>query len=288
MLHTLVTSMAWLVAAQAQTHVNAKKSADPQGLLRPTEIRLDFQDRALAEIVDGINAQTPGLIALRPEPRSPFPRQRPRPANPPRRFSLREPRPVSFWEAVDRVGRATETWPVSGNGTDGRLRIHLVPASPDRGFVSHDGAFRVIVSGTSYTSAFQFAPYFFHQPGLEQPKRDGSSRRPIVSVHLTVTAEPRLTIHGPIELVVHEAVDDRGRSLLPAVPYRQSWTNPSGGPKGWPNEEHIAVPLMTLEDPGKRIQRIQGSVSLLVSARETGSPQIVAKVTFDFADIPLP
>jgi len=286
MFYAMVTSMALIAVGQAD--VKAEKASEAKGVLRPTEIRLDFQDRTLAEIVEGINAQAPGLVALRPEARNRLPGEQPKPALPPRRFSLRESEPVSFWEAIDRVCRATETLPVSGDSANGGLCISIVPASPDRGFVCNDGAFRVVVSGTSYSSAFQFAPYFFHQPGLEQPKRDGSSRRPVVSAHLTVTAEPRLNIHGPVAMLVRDAVDDRGRSLLDVVPWRQSWKNPSGGPKGLPNEEQFAVPMKALDDPGKVIKRLKGSLSVEVSARAPGSPSTVVKVAFDFADVPMP
>jgi hypothetical protein len=273
MLHAMVTSMAMLVVAQAQADVKTEKASDARGLLRPSEIRLDFQDRTLAEIVDGINAQAPGSVAIRPGRTNRFSGQEPAP----RRFSIRE--------AIDRVGRATQTRPNSEGSS-----IRLVPASPDRGFAYNDGAFRVIVRGTSYSSAYQFAPHFFliREHGLEQPRRDGSSRRPVLFAQLTVTAEPRLKVHGPVELVVVEAVDERGRTLLDVIPWRQSLKNPQKRFTGFPNEEHLTMSLKALDDPGKRIKRLRGSVSLEVSAPAPGSPRTVAEVSFDFTDIPMP
>ncbi len=267
MFHAIATMFALLLASQTPTGIKVEKASDAKGLLRPTEIRLDFQDRTLAEIVDGINAQAPGSVAMRPLRTGRFPGPGPTPVSPPGRFSLREPAPVSFWEAIDRVCRATKTRPASENAANGGLCISLVPASPDRGFAYNDGAFRVVVRGTSYTSAFQFAPYFFifHEHGLEPPKHDGSSRRPVLSALLTVMAEPRLKIDGPVELVVHEAVDERGRSLLDVVPWRQSWRNPSESANGMSNEEFFSIPLKALDDPGKAIKRLKGNACIQVS-----------------------
>jgi hypothetical protein len=98
-------------------------------------------------------------------------------------------------------------------------------------------------------------------------------------------AEPRLRIAGPVELVVREAVDDRGRSLIPAVPWRAWLTKPPN--HGFTNVEFIQVPLVPLDDPGKRIKRLAGSVAVEVAA-EAGAPVATVEVGFDFADVPLP
>lgn len=282
MSHAMITAMALLLAAQFRPSDKAEQASEAKGWLAPTRIRLDFEDRTLAEIVNGINAQRPVMLAIRPEPRG-FPGQ---PVPPPGRYSLRESAPVTFWEAIDRVGRATQTWPASGNMPNRELGILLDPASPNRGFVSNDGAFRVVVSGTYYHSNFQFAPYFYHQPGFEQPRPDGSSRRPVLSAQLTVMAEPRLRIVRPVELIVREAVNDRGRSLIPATPWRQA-LEPSPGQSD-ANQQYVPIPLTPLDDPGKRIKRLAGSISIDVADRKPGSPIATVEVRFDFADVPLP
>jgi hypothetical protein len=289
MWHAMVTSIALLVAAQGRADVKAEKASEAGGWLAPTRIRLDFRDSTLAEIVNGINAQGPEMLAFLPEPRGFLgDARRAKPGPPPRRYSIREPGTITFWEAVDRIGRATETWPVSGNRPSGRLGILLQPASSDRGFVCNDGAFRIALTGTYYQSNFQFAPHFFYQPGLEQPRPDGSSRRPSLSANLTIMAEPRLKIVGPVELLVREAVDDRGRNLIPAAPWRQSLRNPPVRAIGFPNEEFITIALKASDDPGKQIKRLAGSVTLEVAESQPGSPGAMVEVGFDFADVPLP
>lgn len=281
MWHGMVASLALLVAAQVEPKTERADTAG--GPLAPTRIRLDFQDKTLAEIVDGVNAQAPATLALQPESRG-FPAES-TPETPPRRYALREPEPVTFWEAVDRIGRATQTWPVSGNRPGGGLGILLAPASADRGFACSEGAFRVVLTGTGYSSQFQFAPYFDNQPGLEQPKADGSSRRPRLTASLTIMAEPRLTIIRPVELVVREAIDDRGRSLIPAAPWRQPLEKGPG--RSYPNQEYVGVPLTPLRDPGRRIRHLAGSVTI-DAAPQGGFPVGRAEVPFDFADVPLP
>jgi hypothetical protein len=288
MWHALVVVLGGIVAGQADIPV--EKASEGKGLLQPTPVRLDFQERSLAEIVEGINAQAPGSLEL---PSGPQGRIRGGPAAPgpaPRRYSLREAKPVTFWEAVDRVARASHTLPVSAySSRGGRARcVQLVPASPDRGFVCNDGAFRVIVRGTFYDSGLQFAPYFFNQPGIEQPKPDGTSRRPRLSAGLTVAAEPRLKIHRPVALEIREAVDDQGRSLLEAVPWRHTWKGPEGVVRAPGSEQQIVVPLKVLEEPGKTIQRLRGTVTVEVSAHTSTGPTALAEVAFDFADVPLP
>ena len=282
MSHAMIIAVALLLAAQFRPGDKAEKASEAKGWLAPTRIRLDFEDRTLTEVVNGINAQRPVMLAIRPERRG-FPGQ---PVPPPGRYTIREPAPVTFWEAIDRVGRATQTWPASGNMPNRDLGILLDPASPDRGFVSNDGAFRVVVSGTYYQSNFQFAPYFYNQPGFEQPKADGSSRQPVLSAQLMVMAEPRLRIVSPVELIVREAVDDRDRSLIPAAPWRQSLQAIAG--TELPQPAVRPDPAQPLDDPGKRIKRLAGSVSIDVADRKPGSPIATVEVRFDFADIPLP
>jgi len=191
-----------------------------------------------------------------------------------------------LWEAVDRVGRATQTFPMSGNMPSRKLGVLLQPASADRGFACNEGAFRVMVTGTYYTSNFVFAPYFYNQPGVEQPKTDGSSRHPTLWARLLIMAEPRLRFVRPVELVVREAVDDRGRSLIPAVPWRQSLS--LGPDRSYPNQEFVVVPLKPMDDPGRRIKHLAGSIIVVAADGRGGSPGAMVEVGFDFADVPLP
>jgi hypothetical protein len=292
MFHATIAAMSLLLAAQAPTQppspspprpeVKAEVADDASGWLAPTRVRLDFRDRTLAEVVEGLNAQGPAMLALQPmRARAPKTTE---PVMP--RYSIVEPAPVTFWEAVDRVARATRAWPTSGNAPRGGRAILLVPASEESGFACHDGAFRLVLTGTSYSSRFQFTPHFYNQPGLEQPRGDGSSRDPKLAANLLIMAEPRLKIVGPVELVVSEATDDRGRSLIPATPWREALKKPPG--RSYPNQEHIQIGLRPLDDPGRKIKRLVGHVVLEVAQDREAAPVAKVAVRFDFADVPLP
>ncbi len=213
-----------------------------------------------------------------------------------RRFTLRAPEPLTFWEAIDRVACATETRPVEGKHPDKEFRVVLVPATRDRGFVCNDGAFRIAVSETSYERSIQLAP--LHQferpiPGVREP-----SDQTYLAVHLVVLGEPRFWILSYYDLVIREAVNERGRSLIPAVPWRLSlkdaWRHRQNDPesaqvRAYANHMTLTVPLKLLDDPGKRIRRLRGSASVgAVSGHGPEASATPVEFSFDFADIPLP
>jgi len=75
MWHATVTSMVLLMVAQARI----EKASEAGGPVAPTWVRLDVRDKTLAEIVDGINAQGPEMLAIRTEPRVSPREARPRP-----------------------------------------------------------------------------------------------------------------------------------------------------------------------------------------------------------------
>ncbi len=284
MLTGIAATLALIVMGQtAARTAPAVEEAPP-----PTQIRLDFQNQTLAEIVEGINAQSPGSLAISTQRDRRLPGEIPLPATPRPRFSLHEPKPVTFWEAVERVERASGTLALAGNTGKGIHSMILFPASPGRGFIHHDGVLRIMVTGTYYLSAYQFAPHFFNQPGLPQPNRDGSSRQPVVYINLLITAEPRLKILGLPETVADEAVDDRGRGLLNVTPWRESRRKPHRGPKGFSNEDFAQVVIKGLDDPGKTIKRLRGKLSVELSDHDSGSPARIVEASFDFRDIPLP
>jgi hypothetical protein len=280
MCYSTVLSMLLLMAAQVQ----AEKASEAGGALAASQIRLNAREKTLAEIVDGINAQGPEMLAVFREPHD-LP-QAAKPISREARYSFGERGPVTFWEAVDRIGSATQTFPISGNMPSHKLGVILKPASVKRGFACNDGAFRVMVTGTHYTSNFWFSPIFYNQPGIEQPKTDGSSRRPILAAALLIMAEPRIRIVRPVELVVREALDDRGRNLIPAVPWRQSLSQ--GPARSFPNQEFVPVPLKPMDDAGERIKHVAGSVIIEAADGRAGAPGALVKIRFDFADVPLP
>jgi hypothetical protein len=294
LLATAAPLLALALATAAQDRpageVKVEKASETKGALRPIEVRLDFQDRTLAEIVAGINAQGPKMLAIDDVA------MHYAEISPLRRFTVRAPGPLTFWEAVDRVAAATETRPVGGRGSVGGPCIGLVPASRDRGFVCHDGAFRIAVTGTSYERTIQLAPLIPSErpvPGAYRP-RD----KTYLAVHLAVRSEPRLTILFYQDLVIREATDERGRSLIPVVPWRlslkDSWNHPPKEPRlpdvGFvPDGGEISIPLELLDEPARRIKGLKGSISVGVASGRTPEASLTpVELSFDFADIPLP
>ena len=171
--------------AQAPTEVKAEKASGAGGWLAPTRLRLDFQDRTLAEIVDGINAQGPAVAGAPPRAAARSPGRGRRPSRrPPRdsRSASRGPSPTGRPSTVS-AGRRRPGPPRSTAPTAASASI-LVPPRPTAGSRRTTGPSASCVDGPYRSSRFQFAPYFFNQPGLEQPRADGSSRRPLLVARL--------------------------------------------------------------------------------------------------------
>ncbi len=171
-----------------------------------------------------------------------------------------------------------------------------MPASRDRGFACHDGAFRIAVTGTSYERTIQLAPLNPSErpvPGVYRP-RD----KTYLAVHLGVRSEPRLMILFYHDLLIREAIDERGRSLIPVVPWRlslkDSWNHAPKEPRlpdvrSVPDGTEIAIPLELLDGPARRIKRLEGSLSIGVASGYGPEASLTpVELSFDFADIPLP
>jgi hypothetical protein len=293
MSYTFMTAIALLATAQAQSRAEGAAAIDAAASLQSTPIRLDVTDRTLAEIVEQINAQAPASVTFRPESTIAIGGELPKPPRPPRRFTLHEPKPMSFWQAIDRVCGATSTWPSPETqpGPGGRAadrRVVLVPASSDRGFVCNDRVFRMALTGLVYMRDVRFAPVQWPQPARAQAGRDGPSDLTFFTADLHITAEPRLKIERLGRLTMRDAIDDQGRNLVRTGSRSQFPNVPlgvihQGGMSAW-----LPLELSYPENPGKVIKRLSGSVSALVSLRDAGSRAVGTDMTFEFTDVPMP
>jgi hypothetical protein len=293
MSYTIVTSIALFAAAQAQAGPARATASDASSSLRPTQIRLDFKDLTLAQIVEHINAQAPASVVCRPDSKVAVGGELPKTSRPMRRFTLLEPESISFWEAIDRVCCATSSWPLAEpqSGPAGQApgpRVVVVPAAPDRGFVCNDGAFRIALTGLIYVRDIRFTPLSWPQPEGAAASRDGPSDQTLFSAELHVMAEPRLRIQRFGGLAIRQAVDDQGRDLIHSGSRAQSpniaqGVIHQGGMSMW-----APLPLSYPGNPGKLIKRLSGSISLEVSRRAAGSRPDSTEVTFDFTQVPMP
>ena len=218
------------------------------------------------------------------------------------RFTLRETGTVPFWEAIDRVCRTTQRWPGIAVFRDqsGPLpvpgapsvapdpKVVLVPASRDRGFAYTDGAFRIVIVRLSYGRDIRFSPALFPQPGADVSSHDRPADESFFSAELIIMAEPRLRIDRVGDLTVHEAIDDRGQSLIAGASVRQALSGRQGAIP--PDGAAISVPVALgyPGEPGKWIKRLRGALPLEVSERKAGLKRMATVVNFGFADIPMP
>jgi hypothetical protein len=301
---TIVMSFALLVVNQPAPRpaAQADPEVQPASAETPTPIRLDFDDRTLEEIVAALNAQSPIGVMLPPEPAPAPPGALPRPLTPPRRFTLHERDPVSFWEAIDRVCHMAGRWPGIAilhdphapvpTTTERKIErdpmVVLLPASGDRGYVHVDGLFRVVVAGLSYGRDIRFTPALFPQPGVEKPSQDRPGDDTFFSADLIVMVEPRWKIERVGQPALREAIDNLGHDLIVAGSARQ----PPSAHQGLilPDAAAVTVPLPLAHprDHGTLIKRLSGRMSLQVSTRSSPSRTIAADVAFHFADVPMP
>jgi hypothetical protein len=286
---TIVAAVAILATAQA-------KASAARDFLQPTRITLNAQNRTLAEIVDAINKQRPELVALRtgikPAPRGErADASRTKEAAP--RFTIREPTPLPFWLAIDRVCEATQQWPTieTPAGSLGRLldpRVILSPIGPGRALVCHDGPFRIVLTGLLYDHELRFASRSFTGPRPGQDEGGAPGDTETFYAQITVMAEPRLRIRRVEDFTLQQAIDDRGSSLLTPRSDRPHPISRAGPIEQAGTSAQIFIPLVYPDDPGKLIKRLRGVVPIDVSARQKPSENVTAEVKFDFTDVPMP
>ena len=126
---------------------NLRDEIEAISLLKPTMVRLDFHDRPLSEVVEGIGRQAGVSLASGDEPlKRRKPQDKGRSSWPDRRITLEAADPLPFWEAIDRLCRAgglRRLYPQHSYGLEEPFdRLILAPgeASPPR---SDTGPFRV-------------------------------------------------------------------------------------------------------------------------------------------------
>ena len=253
-------------------------------LVRPTMVRLDFEDAPIAEVVRAIADRSRIHLALQPE------------ANPlwkDLRVTLSEPRPVRFWEAVDRLDQAAGLQSIPSDGAPGRrpgLTLSLgtgwIP-----GPKSDSGPFRTYLTNIRYSldlnlgaPAGQPRMPFGQVPPAPAPKgvvaprifRGGTNEQ--FDAMIQIQAEPRmgLATNGPIKLI--EALDDKNQSLVPANPGPgANRFNGGFAIQSYSNSSIIstAVSLKRPDQPGQTIRSLKGTVPVVASTRKEGPTVVV-------------
>lgn len=232
---------------------------------RPTMIALDFQDQPLDKVIDAINAQCGGLLSRQP-PISPAWSQP---------ITLREPEPLPFWIAIDRLCRAAELQVsyinngiMGGRGTTLQLS-KAAGARPNTRYVgaSREGSFLSQIASLNYNRSISLTNGFDPIPNPQS----------IVNfqAQIQVFAEPRLMISqtGPVRL--EEAVDDRGRSLLVSEEEtRQMYSHYQ-----YLGQSQLPVSLLLNrpDESSRTIARLRGVVPVQISTRRPEPMEIPLK-----------
>jgi hypothetical protein len=230
-----------------------------RALSRASPIRLDVADCPLDAVLEGFGFPSPSRMAWHPGTPEAV-RQR--------RVTIREPGPLPFWSAIDRLCRAGE--------------LHYIPGSPGGPGSHHDPEFRLfLASGQMICPRADSGPLrleivaIYHSRHVnlipndprELPSRGGipprfGERREEFYAVLRILAEPRMLINHVGDALISDAVDDRGQSLLPGpAPYIYSY-----GIRHTTSQActEYFVHLKHPERPGKVIQRLKLTIPVAV------------------------
>jgi hypothetical protein len=241
-------------------------------MVRPTLVRLDFDDRPLAEVVQALGDRAGVAMQLVP-PNNP--------AQAGQRVTLREDGPVTLWQAIDRLGRAGGLQHAVVNAGVGGARGPAIQFVARPGEVtppptSDSGPFRLLVQGIHYHRDLTFGGgnngVVMGPNGVVLGRNAGGGRAATEQFYLDlqVTAEPRMLVsqNGPLKLV--EAIDEKNQSLLP--PGGDQATVRMSGYYGTYNSGSSSVQLQVqLAHPplaGERIKRLRGTLPVIVSTRK--------------------
>jgi hypothetical protein len=247
---------------------------------RPTMIRLDFRTRPLGEVVEDLNDRYNLGLSLRLGPR---PRRGMMGINPPRPEQLRElrnreirtraARPLPFWEAIDRLCEAGalryDLPPMQGFGT-GRGWLDLLADRTGRGAVSDSGPFRVQITGAHSVLDDHFTLDLNPRRRAAKPPGAGA-----MTVPLAVLPEPGLMLRQSGAVIITEATDDRGRSLVSAAPskFDSGQANRSYQVMNYYASIRTNAVLAVPDPPGKLIRRLRGKIPVIAVTR--GSDPII-------------
>jgi hypothetical protein len=274
-------------ASDARVRTRARALIDSIGrqvetdrFARSIMVRLDFGNRPLGEVVDALNDRHDLGLSLRlgPEPRrgtlmvDPGQARRLKELRG-RRITLEAAQPLPFWEAIDRLCKVAalryDAAPRQGFGTNEGFFV-LMADRPGRGPVSDSGLVRVQITGVRS----MFERDFTRDPdeALRVPKPPGAGD---LTVSLAVLPEPGLILHQNGAVMITEAIDDRGRSLVPSSPAKLDPNQPDRAFQVMNGMAAIQVNavLVAPDPPGTVIRRLRGKVTVIAVTR--GSDPIV-------------
>ena len=228
-------------------------------MTRPSMVRLDGDNRPLSAVLEDLETQT-GLTLQRDQSAPDWP------------VALREPAPISFWTALERLGLWGIYYQNPGEGKFPTLHLREAPAPA---FTSTAGPFRVSLRGLHLHRDRQLirGPWVridrFGQR-INVPSEDLKGETVTFFGGLAVMVEPRMwfTQEAPARLI--EASDDLGQSLVPDAADLATRLNDNAHFAFYPGSGVAQVRtefrLRPTDHPG-RVARLRGVVPVMLHLR---------------------
>jgi hypothetical protein len=245
-------------------------------MVEPTMVTLDLDRRSPEQAIAAIQNQSGLALGFIQEP-------------PQRAITLREPAPLAFWQAVDRLGYAIFQFQFDNPaGQDVKL---VFDARRDRGPVASSGPFQVELTALRDHRARSFAGFPWvkvdesnQRISVRQADKESMSR---FYADLLVRVEPRMRFFQEAPPQATEAVDDLGQSLVPDAV--DDTLYPFHAYHG-EHQHGMELGLRMPAHPGRTIQRLVGTVPLIIEMRRPEPALIVplagaAGKTFATSDI---
>ena len=244
--------------AEARSRVLAAWDRIQKGLLvRPTMVQLKAGDRPVSEVARSIGQQAGVSIEISQQA-------------PEQSINAREPMPIPFWDAVERLGLGRGF--VRDSGPAGSQAPILQfggfePAYP----ATISGPFRITLEGLhEHRDRLLILGPWVNGDGASQGipiPRTAPERQARFYVDLGMAIEPRVwfTQEGPVRVI--EAVDNLGQSLLRRVAGQveadYSMLHNGGGVSQGRTQLDLAMP----ERPGRSIARLRAAIPVAIQMR---------------------
>lgn len=182
---------------------------------------------------------------------------------------------LTFWEALDRVCRATGTeretelpTAFETNGKEERgYDVRIRKRGGHAPFVHYDGAFRVTVATLEITRKANFRSV----PMDKEP--GGAGKRDNYCLTLDLAVEPRLLLAGVGSLRLTEAVDDEDNKLVPQTAEQDAdhnirWIGIDSLGARRNTDPPLLTALVNCSRTAKKVTRVRGSVPVVVLSED--------------------
>ncbi len=243
-------------------------------LAKPSLYTLDFHDQPIATIVNELNRRGPIKLMLFPVELDQWKTKR---------LTLVAPAPVPFWKAIDELCAAAGLQANTGSmgiSQDQEPLIQLIPGTNIVSPSCHHGPTRVRL-----TSVHRHQDY---QLGVSKRGIEKSQVSDQFYAVIEIAAEPRLRMSRGGDPTILEAVDDKGRSLVPDRPGANGGVNVarpammmqnmmmmqnnmmrSSTISFGPGQQAYQAALSYPEGGARSIKTLKGTIPIIIAARRS-------------------